>query len=85
LIQQQQVIVVVNAGLSCVDEEDSRFRPSARATGVARCVRRSRVETDAHTDDALLALVRLLARQAAREAFAQAAAESDRSTEEDRE
>jgi len=63
----------------------SRFRPSARATGVARRVRRSRVETDAHTDDALLALVRLLARQAAREAFAQAAAESDRSIEEDRE
>jgi hypothetical protein len=84
LIQQQQVIVVVNAGLSCVDEED-RASGRRRATGVARRVRRSRVETDAHTDDALLALVRLLARQAAREAFAQATAESDRSTEEDRE
>jgi hypothetical protein len=43
------------------------------------------VETDAHTDDGLLALVRLLARQAAREGFAQAAAESDRSAEEGRE
>jgi hypothetical protein len=33
----------------------------------------------------MLALVRLLARQAAREAFEQAVAESDRSVEEDRE
>ena len=37
------------------------------------------------TDDALLALVRLLARQAAREVFAQSFAESDRSVEEGRE
>jgi len=85
LIHQQQVMVEVNAGVIMRGRRGSRFRPPARATGVARRVRRSRVETDAHTDDALLALVRLLARQAAREAFAQAAAESDRSTEEDRE
>jgi hypothetical protein len=47
-------------------------------------VHRSPAEADAHTDDALLALVRLLARQAAREAFAQTVTESDRSVEEGR-
>jgi hypothetical protein len=40
---------------------------------------------DPETDAALLALVRLLARQAAREVFAQTVTESDRSIDEDRE
>ena len=41
--------------------------------------------SDAQTDEAMLALVRLLARQAAREVFDQAVTESDRSVEEGRE
>jgi hypothetical protein len=40
---------------------------------------------DGHADEAMLALVRLLARQAAREVFAQTAMESDQSVEESRE
>jgi hypothetical protein len=43
------------------------------------------VEADAHTDDALLGLVRLLARQAARDVFARSVTEFDGSVEEDRE
>jgi hypothetical protein len=43
------------------------------------------IQADAQTDAALLALVRLLARQAAREAFAQTVSDSDRSIDEDRE
>jgi hypothetical protein len=40
---------------------------------------------DGHSDEAMLALVRLLAHQAAREVFAQTAMESDHSVEESRE
>jgi hypothetical protein len=43
------------------------------------------IDADAQTDAALLALVRLLARQAAREVFAQTVTESDPSIDEDRE
>lgn len=43
------------------------------------------IDADAQTDAALLALIRLLARQAAREVFAQTVTESDRSIDEDRE
>ena len=43
------------------------------------------IEADAQTDAALLALVRLLARQAAREVFAQTVTESDSSFDEGRE
>jgi hypothetical protein len=46
---------------------------------------RSRPHVDGQAEEALLAIVRLLARQAAREAFDQAVAESDRSVEEGRE
>jgi hypothetical protein len=63
----------------------SRLWLPVRANDVARDVHRPPAETDAHADDALLALVRLLARQAAREVFAQSVAEFDSSVEEDRE
>jgi len=46
---------------------------------------RPRPHVDEQGEEALLAIVRLLARQAAREAFDQAVAESDRSVEEGRE
>jgi hypothetical protein len=59
-------------------------RSRARTSGVARRTRR-RPHVGGQTDESMLALVRLLARQAAREAFDQAVAESDRSVEEDRE
>jgi hypothetical protein len=85
LIPQQLVIVVGQRGVIMRGRKGSRQWPPARASGVAHDVHRSPVEADAHTDDALLALVRLLARQAAREVFAQTFAESDRSVEEGRE
>jgi hypothetical protein len=44
-----------------------------------------RPHVDVHADEAMLGLVRLLARQAAREVFAQTFDESDSSVEEDRE
>jgi len=43
------------------------------------------IDTDAQTDAALLALVRLLARQAAREIFARTVTESDSPVDEGRE
>ena len=43
------------------------------------------IDADAETDAALLALARLLARQAAREVFAQTVTDSDRSFDEGRE
>jgi hypothetical protein len=46
---------------------------------------RPRAHVDGQAEEALLAIVRLLARQAAREAFDQAVSESDRSVEEGRE
>jgi hypothetical protein len=46
---------------------------------------RPQPDLDGQAEEALLAMVRLLARQAAREAFDQAVAESDRSVEQGRE
>ena len=63
----------------------SELWPSARTPDVVSHRDDAPIETDAHADDALLALVRLLARQAAREVFAQTVTESDRSIDEDRE
>ena len=62
--------MLVNAGLSCVDESDQvsgRRRDGANEPVAAR--RYASFEADAQTEAALLALVRLLARQAAREVF----------------
>src|SRR5262249_37436934 len=88
LIQQQQVIVADQRGIIMRGRRGSRHRPPARrrmrTSGVSRHARRA-PHVDGQTDEAMLALVRLLARQAAREVFDQAVAESDSSVEEDRE
>ena len=80
--------MLVNAGLSCVDEEDhgtGRQLEGERERAVSPGRTRRRSHVGGQADESMLALVRLLARQAAREAFDQAVAESDRSVEEDRE
>ena len=59
--------------------------PPARTPDVVSHASDASIDADAETDAALLALVRLLARQAAREVFAQTVTESDRSIDEDRE
>jgi hypothetical protein len=59
--------------------------PPARTPDVVSHQDDAPIDADAQTDAALLALVRLLARQAARELFAQTVTESDRSVDEDRE
>jgi hypothetical protein len=88
LIQQQQVIVAGQRGAIMRGRTGSRYWPPARrrtrTSGVARRTRR-RPHVGGQADESMLALVHLLARQAAREAFDQAVAESDRSVEEDRE
>ena len=88
LIQQQQVIVADQRGVIMRGRRGSRYGPPARrrtrTSGVARRASRA-PHVDGQADEAMLALVRLLARQAAREAFDQALAESSRSVEEDRE
>lgn len=56
--------------------------PPPRAADVGRPPERSPEDADAYGDDALLVLVRLLARQAAREVFEQQVAEFDSSIEE---
>lgn len=88
LIQQQQVIVAGQRGVIMRGRRGSRYWPTARrrtrSSSVARRARH-RPHVDCQADEAMLAIVRLLARQAAREAFDQAVAESDRSVEESRE
>ena len=88
LIQQQPVIVAGQRGVIMRGRRGSRYGPPARRrTRASTVVRRARPRphVDGQAEEALLALVRLLARQAAREAFGQAVAESDRSVEEGRE
>jgi hypothetical protein len=85
LIQQQRVIVAGQRGVIMRGRKGSRLWRPPRAVETACEVQGSHVEADAHTDDALLALVRLLARQAAREVFAQSVTEFDSSVEEGRE
>jgi hypothetical protein len=78
--------LLVNAGLSCVDEGDhdsGHQREGEREHDVSRVTFAVRVRMLTHRlTGAMLALVRLLARQAAREVFAQAATESARSAKE---
>jgi hypothetical protein len=59
--------------------------PPTQTPDVAKHEDDAPIEADGQTDAALLALVRLLARQAAREVFAQTVSDSDRSVDEDRE
>ena len=72
LIQQQQVIVAGQRGVIMRGRRGSRYWPPARrrarTSGVARRTRR-RPHVGGQADESMLALVRLLARQAAREAF----------------
>jgi hypothetical protein len=82
LIHRQQFIVANQRGVIMRGRKGSRLCPPAGVNDVARDVHRSPVDADAHTDDVLLALVRLLARQAAREVFAHTVTDSDRSFEE---
>ena len=88
LIQQQQVIVAGQRGVIMRGRRGSRYGPPARrrtrTSSVGRRAR-PRPDVDGQADEAMFALVRLLARQAAREAFDQAVAESDRSVEKGRE
>ena len=59
--------------------------PPARAADIERPADRSPGQADAYAEDALLVLVRLLARQAAREVFEQRVTDFDSSIEEGRE
>jgi hypothetical protein len=83
------VIVAGQRGVIMRGRRGSQYWPSTRrrtrTRSVARRPRRGRRHVDARSDEAMLALVRLLARQAAREVFAQTAMESDHSVEESRE
>ncbi len=63
----------------------SRLWPRAGAADVERPAERSPGQAEAYADDALLVLVRLLARQAAREVFEERVTEFDSSNEEGRE
>ena len=59
--------------------------PPARTPDVVSHNEDASIDADAQTDAAFLALVRLLARQAAREVFAQTVTDSDRTFDEGRE
>ena len=85
LIHQRQVIVAGQRRVIMRGRRGSQYSPPARRrtrpSSVARRARH-RPHVDGQADEAMLALVRLLARQAAREVFDQAVAESGRSVEE---
>jgi hypothetical protein len=61
---------------------NTRLGPPTRTVDVIPRVDDAPIDTDAQTDAALLALVQLLARQAAREMFEQSVTSSDRSFDE---
>lgn len=63
----------------------SGLRPPAPTPDVVSHQDDAPIDADAQTDAVLFALVRLLARQAAREIFAQTISDSDRSIDEGRE
>jgi hypothetical protein len=85
LIHQQQFIVASQRGVIMRRRKRSGLWPPARTPDVAPHMDDAPIETDGQTDAALLALVRLLARQAAREVLARTVTESDPSIDEDRE
>ena len=85
LIHQQQFIVANQRGVIMRGRKRSELWPPARTPDVVSHQDDASIETDVQTDAALLALVRLLARQAAREVFARTVAESDSSFDEGRE
>ena len=85
LIHQQQFIVASQRGVIMRGRKRSGLWPPSQTPDVVKREDDAPIEADGRTDAALLALVRLLARQAAREVFAQTVTESDRSIDEDRE
>ena len=85
LIHQQQVIVAGQRGVIMRGRKRSGLWPPAPTPDVVCHEDDAPIEADAKTDAALLALVRLLARQAAREVFARTVTESDSSSDEGRE
>jgi hypothetical protein len=85
LIQHQQFIVASQRGVIMRGRKRSGLWPPARTPDVVSHQDDAPIDADAQTDAALLALVRLLARQAAREVFARTVSDSDRSFDEGRE
>ena len=85
LIHQQQFIVASQRGVIMRGRKRSGLWPPARSADVVSPVDTAPIDADTQTDAALLALVRLLARQAAREVFARTVTESDSSFDEGRE
>lgn len=85
LIHQQQFIVASQRGVIMRGRKRSGLWQPARTPDVVSHKDDARIEADAQTDTALLALARLLARQAAREVFARTVTESDNSFDEGRE
>ena len=85
LIHQQQVIVAGQRGVIMRGRKRSRLGPPTRTADVVTHVQDASIDAGAQTDGALRALVRLLARQAAREVFEQSVSDSDCSFEEGRE
>jgi hypothetical protein len=85
LIHQQQFIVASQRGVIMRGRKRSGLWPPALTPDVVSHKNDAPIDADAQTDAAFLALVRLLARQAAREVFAQTGSDSDRSIDEDRE
>jgi hypothetical protein len=84
-IQQQQVIVAGQRGVIMRGRKRSGLWPPARTPDVVSHQDDAPIDADAQTDAALLALVRLLARQAAREVFARTETESVTPVDEGRE
>lgn len=87
LIHQQRFIVASQRGVIMRGRKRSGLWPPAHTPDVVSHKHEddAPIDADAQTDAALLALVRLLARQAAREVFARTLTEADRSIDEDRE
>ena len=85
LIHRQQFIVAGQRGVIMRGRKRSGLWPPARTPDVVSQQDDAPIDANAQTDAALLALVRLLARQAAREVFARTLTESDSSFDEGRE
>ena len=87
LIHQQQFIVAGQRGVIMRGRKRSGLWPPTRTVDVVPHAHDALINADAQTDEALRALVRLTARQAARELFEQTVmdVDSDHSFEEGRE
>jgi hypothetical protein len=85
LIHEQQFIVASQRGVIMRGRKRSGLSPPTRTADVGPNANDAPIDADARTDAALLALVRLLARQAAREMFEQSVTNSDWFFDEDRE